>query len=277
MAGLIECVSWAEFKTLVAERIYQGLPAARHSYLFRGHGNTEYQLSPSFDRAFLEYEGADRDLLEERLLAHFKKECEADDTCRMLMGKDITTLALAQHYGLPTRLLDWTESPYVAAFFAFQGHFQDSIFGRPRGSNVGIWILDPKSYVWSPKRGVQLISPASWDNERLRKQAGWFTLSRTPFRNLTDYVAQFPDASDALTQVSIPSSEARLAIPDLDLMGINHAHLFSDLEGRARSAVTRTLMELSRRDYRSNRASDLTATNNEVDHNSSGAANQRYR
>lgn len=238
------CPTWSEFKDLLAREIYSGGPLARGDFLFRGHGSSDWQLAPSFDRAFVEFEGAQRDQLEDELIRTFKKECEPDPRYRELLASEIETLALAQHHGLPTRLLDWTESPYVAAFFAFQGHFQDSMFGRRLGENVAIWVLNPKSYVWSERRGVQLVSPPSWDNERLRRQSGWFTLSRTPFRNLEDYVRQFKDADNALRAIVIPSKEATLAIPDLDLMGINHASLFSDLEGRARSAVTKTLLRI---------------------------------
>lgn len=251
----IECSTWSEFKATLSQTIYLNEPASRRRFLFRGHGNSEWQLAPSFDRAFIDYIGGERDQLEDELIANFKKECEADNKYKDLLEDEVATLALAQHHGLPTRLLDWTESPYVAAFFAFQGHFQDAMFGRHLGETVAIWILNPRNYIWSEKRGVRLISPASWDNERLRKQAGWFTLSRTPFRNLVEYVEQFKDADDALRTIIMPSSEAKVAIPDLDLMGVNHGNLFPDLEGRARSAVTRTLLTFRKRGKRGARSS----------------------
>lgn len=240
-----QCKGWKKFKQLLMDEIFDGEPASRRRFLFRGHGNSDWQLAPSFDRVFVDFEGGERDLLEDDLLENFKKECESEGHLRELLDDEISSLALAQHYGLPTRLLDWTESPYVAAFFAFQGHFQDAMFGKRMGETVAIWVLDPSSYIWSAKRGVQLVAPASWDNDRLRKQAGWFTLSRTPQRNLVDYVKAFKDAEGALRVITIPSAAARIAIPDLDLMGINHANLFSDLEGKARSAVTRTLLSFS--------------------------------
>lgn len=238
----IECPSWAEFKRILSVQIYKGEPASRRKFLFRGHGNSEWDLAPSFDRVFVDFKGPRRHQLETELISNFKKECEGDKDHKDELSDDVLTLALAQHYGLPTRLLDWTESPYVAAFFAFQGHYQDAMFGKKLGKTVALWVLNPESYIWNETWGVKLISPASGDNERLRKQSGWFTLSRTPKNNLVDYVEEFDDAGDALRVILVPSSEARIAIPDLDLMGINHAALFADLEGRARSAVTRTLM-----------------------------------
>jgi hypothetical protein len=86
----------------------------RHSdsrWVFRGLGDEQFTLSPTVGRG-LHYELAqERALLElfKRRLPEFRGEASFTE---------LDHLALAQHHGLPTRLLDWTTNPLVAAFFA---------------------------------------------------------------------------------------------------------------------------------------------------------------
>jgi hypothetical protein len=58
--------------------------------------------------------------------------------------------------------------------------------------------------------------------------------SRAPFDNLEQYVEQFPGEKAALTQYLVPAGDVRIAMAELEMMGITHTQLFSDLDGAAR-------------------------------------------
>jgi hypothetical protein len=103
------------------------------SWAFRGHADTSWDLETSLDRAtILRYETESAsgmratgmwrlaDFHEKPLLRDFQKR--AHQYLSHLPGDDefIDWLALMQHYGVPTRLLDWTRSPYVALYFAVE-------------------------------------------------------------------------------------------------------------------------------------------------------------
>ena len=82
----------------------------RSSYIYRGLNSVDYSLATSLQRL-----GGPFDKLERHLLRNFWKYAHLDTA----PGPSTWNwLALAQHHGLPTRLLDWTYSPYVALHFA---------------------------------------------------------------------------------------------------------------------------------------------------------------
>jgi hypothetical protein len=91
---------------------------------FRGQGNAKWSLTSSLDRVIrvkvADGEFGDVELplkvgfLENRTLVPFKK-CSHQHLTHLPSDDDLVSwLALMQHYGVPTRLLDWTKSPYVA-------------------------------------------------------------------------------------------------------------------------------------------------------------------
>jgi hypothetical protein len=237
--------SWNDFKSGIAQFLFPRSAPVRGQFLFRGQRDASWPLAPTFDRSFPDIRGKQREVLETRLIEEFKHQCEADSSLRPILSDHVGLIALAQHHGLPTRLLDWTDSPYVAAFFAYQHalHAFGAAFDTLKGDAVAIWVLDTEHYIWSERYGVQIVAPPAWENVRMYSQSGRFTLSRTPHRSLQEYVASFGnDGTGALRLIVLPMAEGPGALADLDLMGINSASMFPGLDGRARAAITRIVL-----------------------------------
>jgi hypothetical protein len=235
----IACSSWHEFKTRLMQDVYDGRKFQRGSFLFRGQRSAKWQLRSSFDRLFGGLFGAERANKSKKLMELFWKETEGLVLDEMIRKTESTGLALAQHNGLPTRLLDWTESPYVAAFFAF-GEVASGTHPVDPDPEVAVWCLNAGSKIWSDVSGVSILDLTSTGNERLRNQLGKFTLNNTPHDSIEEYVEHCPDDdAEPLRKFTLPIAETFSAIADLEIMGINYTRMFPGIEGAARSAIIR--------------------------------------
>ena len=104
-------------------------------WIFRGHSRSGQSLSPSLERyanAIAKPGGAIA--AETHIVREFKRRAHHYIQNPPGDSEDLEWLALMQHHGAPTRLLDWTRSPYVAAFFAAEP--------AERGADFAIWVID---------------------------------------------------------------------------------------------------------------------------------------
>jgi hypothetical protein len=231
--------SWWRFKAdLVPE--YVGM-YRRDTYLFRGMRSPRWPLESTFDRIFRYVEADRRTKLFDALLASFRDACRNYGLPEELCRDERRLIALGQHHGLPTRLLDWTSSPYIAAFFAYQEALEEP---DAPDSHVVLWVLHRQCPVWSGGHDVEIVAVPSHENVRARNQAGHYTLSRSPYHSLEEVVTHCTDVTDvALTRVLLPLDDVRTALADLDLMGISALQLFPDLTGAAAACKVRLLLD----------------------------------
>lgn len=227
--------SWDDFKTQFVHELYEDGIFRRGEHFFRGVGNDAWHLETSFDRRFASFTGEQRVDLWQSLLGAFRSVLKESSLKPELYEDDTAALALGQHNGLPTRLLDWTMSPYIAAYFAFRHALGQEFDASQR---VAIWVLHTGSKAWARDFGVELIAIEPTPNERLRAQLGRFTYHRTTHACLEDYVSELR-ADDALAFASLPVATAIQAIPDLEAMGVHAGALFPDVSGLAEAATMR--------------------------------------
>jgi hypothetical protein len=232
---LIQYAGWAEFKRDLFAELFETDRFQPGRYLFRGSGDANHTLASSFDRHFAGVPLERRMALWDQVVEEFRHGCAELGVPRSVLEEDRKLWALGQHHGLPTRLLDWTTSPYVAAFFAFRSHL---LRRSPGYDHVAVWALHLDNPVWSRESGVEVVSAPALDNVRLRNQGGKFTLCRAPFGTLEEYVDRF-GTETAFTKCVLPAADAEHALSDLDAMGINSYALFPDLTGLAATATMR--------------------------------------
>jgi hypothetical protein len=140
-------------------------------------------------------------------------------------------LTLAQHYGLPTRLLDWSRSPFVAAYFCTVDaarHYRDS----PSEGRVAVWGINLASTHLQP---FQVISPPTAGNLNLMAQRGIMTLSSSPeipLETALDY--SYADEESVLVRITLPLSESARCLRPLSDLSYDGASMFPGLEGASK-------------------------------------------
>jgi len=106
---------WREFLDFVAKH-----QSPRWAY--RGQAQKKWKLKPTVGRNELSY-SIERELL---LLEEFKRQAPQWIGRGPLPANDVEWLALGQHHGLPTRLIDWSFNPLVAAYYACDSRGDDA-------------------------------------------------------------------------------------------------------------------------------------------------------
>jgi hypothetical protein len=222
--------TWKGFRTRVADALLQVSPLQRKLFWFRGQGDADWALLTSLDRARAFSSDLERLTYYDRLLEAFRQEMIGLSSFKDLEGEPLELLA--RHHGLPSTLLDWTESPYIAAFFAFL----DSL-GKT-GGRVSVFVLNQARLPANNDFNVINDRELLRYNERALEQRGVF-LRVNSFRLATESLL-----GESLTKFTVPQSECVAALGDLASMGITVRNLFRDLDGAAKSA--RTQVELAR-------------------------------
>src|SRR5258708_65160 len=114
--GVIEitCRGWPSFVDFLNEYVVD-----MTDYIWRGQRCSDWPLIPSLDRTLLRIGKSDSNEIHEKLLRRFKLAVRGRLEHAARPQSENEWWALGQHFGLATPLLDWTSSPFIAAYFAF--------------------------------------------------------------------------------------------------------------------------------------------------------------
>ena len=254
--------SWQQFIEIAREGFIRRLPsggvAVPGQVLYRGHAQTDWKLTAPLDRRLVHHVAGVGGKIEYENLRKTNGLDWYDKTCRQVLDQfkqsyrglfdanpnltDEEYWAVGRHFGLLTPLLDWTLSPYVAAYFAFGERLQHMQFGyygfklRGNRESVRIWAMAVQKGMEIPGEFEIVSACPPIDAARQLAQSGLFTRLRS--KEHADIESYFESRGmiENLTAYDISLDAASHAMRDLRLMNITPRSLFPDLHGAAMEA-----------------------------------------
>ncbi|HEX2878434.1 MAG TPA: FRG domain-containing protein [Polyangiaceae bacterium] len=229
--------SWKYFSDYVNQELLDYT-----TYIYRGHADATWLLEPTLDRLIKSPVSP----LREGHLERFKYETRGRRGPHPpVLENDNDWWALGQHHGLATPLLDWTESPFVALYFAA---FAALATQHANAHHIAVYAMSQSAIarrntkiqkdnevplINDRKPTVKIVRPQSNENSRLVGQRGLFT--RGPNNvDLETWVRTHGDPAYAgmeLIKLVIPALGLQDCLRYLNRMNINHSTLLPDLLG----------------------------------------------
>lgn len=246
----------------VAELIEKinGLP---NHYIYRGQANSSWDLQSSLERVIgSEWNSSSAQKFEDFSIERFQSKFHLYDTENCQPNSKLAWLAAMQHYGTPTRLVDFSESPYVALYFALEA------FNHSANASFSLFMLDYRAildksiqYIKSIDRDFmetrqsiqrkqdeifeKIVDRFSYDiawvtepkilNTRIDRQSGSFLLSGNRGKKIESVLSSELYKDVDMQKLEIPCDLAPGVYALLRKMNVTSKTLYGDLDGLAKS------------------------------------------
>ncbi|KTT98219.1 FRG domain-containing protein [Sphingomonas sanguinis] len=245
--------NYSEFQDMLYDIALTEHGRYRSNFVFRGVGDKCWGLETSLQRM-----GNHAAAIERPLLRNFLKYAGPGEVASDAL---LFQLAIAQHHGLPTRVLDWTTSPRVASHFALSNENHFDVDGaiwcvdvanarRVLPSTLATILTNEDAFVFSVemlnkyksitdfdaiesnKEFVLFFEPPSLDS-RIINQGAVLSMMPGPELDLKTYILR-PENKDLVKRIIIPA-EIKWELRDkLDQDNVSERMLFPGLDGTAR-------------------------------------------
>jgi hypothetical protein len=236
----IDC-TWRQFKEAVTAQIQND----DKRFIYRGQSDSTWRLKTGIHRTGQWKTPADIRSYVEQVIPIAHQSVAAWEGRSRNLGDPFELaqfIAYLQHNGFPTPLLDWTFSPYIAAYFAFEGvnHYQ------PQCDHVCIFGFD--AYRWGqtfkqsydytdPNVHVSVLAPSFVGNHKQMLQQGVYLY--TNFEDVESHIEANQQGQEPfLYKYRLPCRERVPALRELRLMNITAMHLSPSLESVCKKVAT---------------------------------------
>jgi hypothetical protein len=228
-------------------------------YWFRGLGSHNFKLKPSLYRHPTIVDETEIHALERKLITRFKERSipylpkQTDSNWEIMF--------IMQHYGLPTRLLDWTENPLIALFFALSSNQPDPTTNSYSDKSL-VWILSPKKWnetvfnhvtykgaaLSISDRLINPYDPMSVDNSpampaaiwglhnspRIVAQRGTFTIFGSKNTPMEEMITTPTFPANTLAKIEIEPTNVKKILDEMIASGQADTMVYPGLDGLAK-------------------------------------------
>lgn len=198
--------------------------------LYRGQ-SLDKTLLPKIAR----YDAPDVEKIEKEMLEDFKRR--SVHLIEYQPGNSWDWLALAQHHGMATRLLDWTENPLIALWFSMapKSEFRNLDYSVVWGFNVPVSdVVASTGDINSFPVGSTKVFKPNHITKRISSQFGWFTVHKHNAERKFVAFEKNEDYSGRLFKIEVKSDCFSECKKRLHSFGINSASMYPDIDGLAK-------------------------------------------